>query len=190
MDFKFGRAYDDSGQRCVKVNGRIFYINEDGTLETSDMYTASEMDERYNSISIERLNEWVTNAYKSISSLRRMKKKAKEVNVPANHWYRVLPHDKKVELIERVAEQIENILTDQLLGSPTNKLNDYYRTLQDRVRYTKISLPPELPPCDLAKLPTYDASTDKLYGNPVQYLKLISIAYPSGRRKQKFLRVI
>jgi hypothetical protein len=151
------------------------------------MSNACEMHENFKHISMERLNEMVTTAYKSQLALKRLKKKTREINIPMDHWYRIMPYDKRIEMVQRVAENIETIINDQILQSPSSALNDYYRTLQHRVMHTKISLP-ALCPKDIAKLPTYDASIDKLYGTPIQFLKLISVAYPSSVRRQKFIR--
>jgi hypothetical protein len=167
----------------VDMNGRKFFINDDGSVESADSMDPTDFDPDLKYMSLENFHIMLTNKFKAVQTLKKTKKAVREITVSPSHWWMTMPADKKIQLISELAEKIEEILTHQIVSSPTNKLNDYYMTLQDRVRYGTIVLH-DLTPKDICKLPSYDSLRDKFYGTPVQILKLIALCYPANRKRR------
>ena len=184
---RFGKIFKDPdyGNDNILVNNRIFMVNDDGTLEFAESGNPGDFEESYSWMGFDDFNKRITEAYSNhkVSSVK--KKMIKNAAASPTHWYRTFSVEKKTELCLRLKDNIERLVEAIITQSPNSKLNEYYRTLIARVQYSKLRLP-ELESKDIAMLPSYDESTDKLIGQPRSFMKLAAIVYPSHRRNTKY----
>lgn len=186
MKLKFSKPYKEEmyGLDQVKVNGREFALHMDGTLDYIEG-EPSDFSPEYAHMTLDAFNALVNNMFKEHNASTARRRAIRDVAISPSHWYRTLQKEKKIELVGRVRDITSDIVASFITRYPDSKLNDYYLSLVGRATYGTIEFP-DLLPKDIAKLPVYDETIDKLMGTPQSFLKLIAVVYAPTRRKGKY----